>query len=456
MIKYKLFDKTNLKGIAVAGALSLSAAFMTVPSVYVYADTEPTQLQATDANSNERSSEKESEKDNPAAGDVGDTLSYNMEKAKKQSVEENNESTRQDSDIDLSSRPYPDADKIIKSDSYYNLGALTNYDQYVNMSFDVAENDVTRIQVIYSGESPEFAFFNPEKQIYAGANKTYENGFCVVKKTRDDFMSIGQADYSMDVYYIEYPSTGGSWIAQVSTVGSKNIICSKTKLSKNWQNLSASKEGAMEMDGPTYYSLTSSSELTTLTDPANSFEGASGEETDKKIKEVKETDEKDYSSLIMCGIFIATAITGFVVFKVKSDKKAKAAEEKVKKEKELAEYKESRKRTAEQIAEDLIKEFEDEGEDWSDVQVEWDTKPTVLEMPEEKKESKAIKKRVNQIKEVNAEYTSTVIRDAQKAQAKKDEEERSKAPSYDESDSVILNPVIPDIPDSGSDDDDLF
>ena len=77
-------------------------------------------------------------------------------------------------------------------------------------------------------------------------------------------------------------------------------------------------------------------------------------------------------------------------------------------------------------------------------------------MPEEKKESKVIKKRVSQIKEVNAEYTSTVIRDAQKAQEKKDEEERIKAPSYDESDSVILNPVIPDIPDSGSDDDDLF
>lgn len=456
MIKYRLFDKINLKGIAVAGVLSLSAAFMAVPSACVYADTTPAQLQTTDADSGKSSSEKESEKDDPAAGDVGDTLSYNMEKTKKQSVKENNESTRQDSDIDLPSRPYPDADKIIKSDSYYNLGALTNYDQYVNMSFDVAENNVTRIQVIHSGESPEFAFFNPEKQIYAGSNKTYENGFCIVKKTRDDFMSIGQADYSMDVYYIEYPATGGSWIAQVSTVGSKNIICSRTNLPKNWQNLSASKEGAMEMDGPTYYSLASSSELTTLTDPANSFEGASGEETDKKIKEVKETDEKDYSSLIMCGIFIATAITGFVVFKVKSDKKAKAAEETAKKEKELAEYKESRKRTAEQIAEDLTKEFENEGEDWSDVQVEWDIKPTVIEMPEEKKESKVIKERVSQIKEVNAEYTSTVIRDAQKAQAKKDEEERSKAPSYDESDSVILNPVIPDIPDSGNDDDDLF
>ena len=453
MIKYRLFDKINLNGIAVAGVLSLSAAFMTVPSVYVYADTEPTQLQATDANSSERSSEKESEKDDPAAGDIGDTLSYNIEKTKKQSVDENNESIRQDLDIDLSSRPYPDTDKIIKSDSYYNLGALTNYDQYVNMSFDVAENDVTRIQVIYSGESPEFAFFNPEKQIYAGTNKTYENGFCIVKKTRDDFMSIGQADYSMDVYYIEYPAAGGSWIAQVSTVGAKNIICSKTKLSENWQNLSASKEGAMEMNGPVYYCLTDSSELTTLTDPANSFEGASGEESDKKIKEVKETDEKDYSSLIMCGLFIAVAIAGFVTFKVKSDKKAKAEEAKAKKEKELAEYKESRKRTTKQIEEDLTKAFENEGEDWSDVQVEWDTKPTVLEMPEEKKESKAIKKRVNQIKEVNAEYTNTVIRDAQKAQSKKDEEERRKVPSYDESDSVILNPVIPNFPDSGNDDD---
>lgn len=37
MIKYKLFDKTNLKGIAIAGALSLSAAFMAVPSACVYA-----------------------------------------------------------------------------------------------------------------------------------------------------------------------------------------------------------------------------------------------------------------------------------------------------------------------------------------------------------------------------------------------------------------------------------
>lgn len=82
----------------------------------------------------------------------------------------------------MSARPYPAADNVINSDSYYNLGALTNYEQYINMSFDVAENDVTRLQVIYSGNSPEFAFFNPEKQIYAGSNKTYENGFSIVKK----------------------------------------------------------------------------------------------------------------------------------------------------------------------------------------------------------------------------------------------------------------------------------
>lgn len=455
MIKYKLFDKTNLKGIAIAGALSLSAAFMTVPSACVYADTEPTQSQTTDTDSSELSSEKEAEKDNPAEGDIGDTPGYNLEKTKKQSVEENENSTRQDSDIDLSARPYPDSDGVINSDSYYNLGALTNYEQYVNMSFDVAENDVTRLQVIYSGNSPEFAFFNPEKQIYAGSNRTYENGFSIVKKTRGDYMSIGQNNYSVDVYYIEYPNAGGSWIAQMSTVGVKDVICSKTKLPKNWQNLSASKEGAVDMDGSTFYSLTDSSNLVTLTEPSDSFD-ANGESANKKIKEVKEEDKKDYSSLIMYGTFLAIMVVGFIVFKVKSNKKAKAAEEKAKKEKELAEYKESRKRTAEQIAEDLTKEFENEGEDWSDVQVEWDTKPTVLEMPEEKKESKVIKKRVSQIKEVNAEYTSTVIRDAQKAQAKKEEEERSKAPSYDESDSVILNPVIPDIPDSGSDDDDLF
>lgn len=455
MIKYKLFDKTNLKGIAIAGALSLSAAFMTIPSACVYADTEPTQSQTADTDNSELSSEKETEKDNPAEGDIGDTPGYNLEKTKKQSVEENENSTRQDSDIDLSARPYPNSDSVINSDSYYNLGALTNYEQYVNMSFDVAENDVTRLQVIYSGNSPEFAFFNPEKQIYAGSNRTYENGFSIVKKTRSDYMSIGQNNYSVDVYYIEYPNAGGSWIAQMSTVGVKDVICSKTKLPKNWQNLSASKEGAVDMDGSTFYSLTDSSNLVTLTEPSDSFD-ANGESANKKIKEVKEEGKKDYSSLIMYGTFLAIMVVGFIVFKVKSNKKAKAAEEKAKKEKELAEYKESRKRTAEQIAEDLTKEFENEGEDWSDVQVEWDTKPTVLEMPEEKKESKVIKKRVSQIKEVNAEYTSTVIRDAQKAQAKKDEEERSKAPSYDESDSVILNPVIPDIPDSGSDDDDLF
>lgn len=455
MIKYKLFDKTNLKGIAIAGALSLSAAFMTVPSACVYADTEPTQSQTADTDNSEFSSEKEAEKDNPAEGDIGDTPGYNLEKTKKQAVEENENSTRQDSDIDLSARPYPNSDNVINSDSYYNLGALTNYEQYVNMSFDVAENDVTRLQVIYSGNSPEFVFFNPEKQIYAGSNRTYENGFSIVKKTRSDYMSIGQNNYSVDVYYIEYPNAGGSWIAQMSTVGVKDVICSKTKLPKNWQNLSASKEGAVDMDGSTFYSLTDSSNLVTLTEPSDSFD-ANGESANKKIKEVKEEDKKDYSSLIMYGTFLAIMVVGFIVFKVKSNKKAKAAEEKAKKEKELAEYKESRKRTAEQIAEDLTKEFEKEGEDWSDVQVEWDTKPTVLEMPEEKKESKVIKKRVSQIKEVNAEYTSTVIRDAQKAQAKKDEEERSKAPSYDESDSVILNPVIPDIPDSGSDDDDLF
>lgn len=181
MIKYKLFDKTNLKGIAIAGALSLSAAFMAVPSACVYADT-PVQSQTADTDSSEPLSENESEKDNPAAGDIGDTPGYNLEKTKKQSVEENENSTRQDSEIDLSARPYPAADNVINSDSYYNLGALTNYEQYINMSFDVAENDVTRLQVIYSGNSPEFAFFNPEKQIYAGSNKTYENGFSIVKK----------------------------------------------------------------------------------------------------------------------------------------------------------------------------------------------------------------------------------------------------------------------------------
>lgn len=66
----------------------------------------------------------------------------------------------------------------------------------------------------------------------------------------------------------------------------------------------------------------------------------------------------------------------------------------------------------------LQKNLKKKAEDWSDVQIEWDTKPTVLEMPEEKKESKAIKSSVSQIKEVNAEYTNTVIRDAQKAQSK--------------------------------------
>lgn len=451
MIKYKLFDKTNLKGIAIAGALSLSAAFMAVPSACVYADT-PVQSQTADTDSSEPLSEDESEKDNPAAGDIGDTPGYNLEKTKKQSVEENENSTRQDSEIDLSARPYPASDNVINSDSYYNLGALTNYEQYINMSFDVAENDVTRLQVIYSGNSPEFAFFNPEKQIYAGSNKTYENGFSIVKKTRSDYMSIGQSNYNVDVYYIEYPKTGGSWIAQMSAVGVKDVICSKTKLPKNWQNLSASKEGAVDMDGPTFYSLADSSNIVTLTDSSGSFD-ANGESADKKIKAVKEEDKKDYSSLIMCGTFLAIMVVGFIVFKVKSNKKAKAAEEKTKKEKELAEYKESRKRTTEQIEEDLTKEFEKEGEDWSDVQIEWDTKPTVLEMPEEKKESKAIKKRVSQIKEVNAEYTNTVIRDAQKAQSKKNEEERSKVPSYDESDSVILNPVIPNVPDTGNDDD---
>lgn len=63
----------------------------------------------------------------------------------------------------------------------------------------------------------------------------------------------------------------------------------------------------------------------------------------------------------MCGTFLAIMVVGFIVFKVKSNKKAKAAEEKTKKEKELAEYKESRKRTTEQIEEDLTKEFEKEG-----------------------------------------------------------------------------------------------
>ena len=52
MIKYKLFDKTNLKGIAIAGALSLSAAFMAVPSACVYADT-PVQSQTADTDSSE-------------------------------------------------------------------------------------------------------------------------------------------------------------------------------------------------------------------------------------------------------------------------------------------------------------------------------------------------------------------------------------------------------------------
>lgn len=116
MIKYKLFDKTNLKGIAIAGALSLSAAFMAVPSACVYADT-PVQSQTADTDSSEPLSEKESEKDNPAAGDIGDTPGYNLEKTKKQSVEENENSTRQDSEIDLSARPYPAADNVINSDS---------------------------------------------------------------------------------------------------------------------------------------------------------------------------------------------------------------------------------------------------------------------------------------------------------------------------------------------------
>ena len=74
MIKYKLFDKTNLKGIAIAGALSLSAAFMAVPSACVYADT-PAQSQTADTDNSKISSEKESEKDDPSAGDIGYTLS---------------------------------------------------------------------------------------------------------------------------------------------------------------------------------------------------------------------------------------------------------------------------------------------------------------------------------------------------------------------------------------------
>ena len=88
-----------------------------------------------------------------------------------------------------------------------------------------------------------------------------------------------------DVYYIEYPKTGGSWIAQMSAVGVKDVICSKTKLPKNWQNLSASKEGAVDMDGPTFYSLADSSNIVTLTDSSSSFD-ANGESADKKIKAV--------------------------------------------------------------------------------------------------------------------------------------------------------------------------
>lgn len=429
--KSKLQSKHTRRKIACVAMLSMLTL---LPRGVAFAD-EPSTKQA-------------SEIDNPADGDIGDTPGYNIEKTRSENSLKDAASTADGNElIDVTGRTYPKETDIVNTVDYYNLGNIESVGTYANVCFEVKEDDVTRIQVIYQGTSPEVVFYDSAKKCYPGQNKTYEDGFCVVKKTQTGYSTINSTKYNMDIYYIEYPQLAGQWIAQISTMGVKEFILSQTTLPTNWQSLGAEKEVAAEIDGPTYFSMENTGNLTNLTQVSDGF---IVEQDEIKIKAEEEDSSVDYSSIILVGVGIGLFALVFIAFKVHSNKKMKEEELRTKKEKEMAEFKAARKKTKEQIAKELTEKFANE--DWSDVpQKQWNTKPTIVEVAEEEKDFNTIHKRVSQLKENNAEYANTLFKDDDKVKAKEDAPKHEKIKDVD----VILNPIIPDI-DSGNDDDDGF
>lgn len=413
---------------------AMISALMLLPRGVAFADTPST--------------EQTSEVDNPADGDIGDTPGYNIEKTRSENSLKDAASTADGNElIDVAGRTYPKETDIINTLDYYNLGNVESIGTCANVCFEAKGDGVTRIQVIYQGTSPEVVFYDSAKKCYPGQNKTYEDGFCIVKKTKTGYSNINNVKYNMDVYYIEYPQLTGQWIAQISTIGVKEFILSKTMLPANWQSLGAEKEVAAEIDGPTYFSMKNTGNLTNLTQASDGF---IVEQDEIKIKAEEEDTSVDYSSLILVGVGIGLFALVFVAFKVHSNKKMREEEIRTKKEKEMAEFRAARKKTKEQIVEELTEKFT--SEDWSDVpQKQWNTKPTIVEVAEEKKDFDAIHKRVSQIKENNAEYANTLFKDEDKVKAKENAPKHEKSKDVD----VILNPIIPDV-DSGNDDDDGF
>lgn len=322
----------------------------------------------------------------------------------------------------------------IKANGYY---AIQNLSDYVNdLSFEIdVKKDITRIEVIYSTNAPKITFTDNAGTAYETMNKTY-NEMSLMQKEKIEIYKDGTTIYYMDVYYINEPEHDGTWTLNVMNVNNINdIVVVETEAPYGWEI--SNTESISKINGGVWYYLKDAAVLPNLIEPAIS---ESDDNDDKKnIEEFNAEKENPYG---LYGI-IAICITIILLFVGKFLAQKKKEHEKIAIEKANLEArikkKEDRKRIAKEQEEKFKKELL-ESDDWSDIEVDWDTTPKIKEVKISKTYENNIKnQKIEQMKRNNAIYIEKTKNKEFEDSMNQDEKLVSKQPTQ-------KIPNIPNIP----------